>query len=115
MDLTGIRRGDVLWFDFASTGAPIRKRRPALVVQNDIANRFSPQTILVAIREDSGKGLPVHVPIPAGIAGLTKDSVVDCGFVVTAPAAALGGRVGLMPAEYMQQVDRALRVSLALG
>ena len=44
------RRGDVFLVSFDPTlGAEIQKTRPALVLQNDIANRFSPITIVAAI------------------------------------------------------------------
>ena len=32
-----------------TTGAEIRKTRPALVIQNDVDNRYSPITIVAAI------------------------------------------------------------------
>jgi mRNA interferase MazF len=44
------KRGQVYLVNFDPTiGAEIRKTRPALVVQNDIANRHSPITIVAAI------------------------------------------------------------------
>jgi len=44
------RRGDVYLVSFDPTfGAEIRKTRPALVIQNDVANRWSPVTIVAAI------------------------------------------------------------------
>lgn len=107
-------RGDVVWHDFSATGAPIQKIRPALVIQNNIANRRSPMTILAAIRADMDKELPVLVRVPKGVAGLKKDSVVDCGHVATRLQAELGRPFGRMPAEYMTRIDQALRRSLSL-
>ena len=44
------KRGEVYLVNFDPTvGAEIRKTRPALVLQNDIANRYSPITIVAAI------------------------------------------------------------------
>lgn len=109
------RRGDIFWLDFAAkAGAPVRKMRPALVVQNDAGNRYAPQVIVAAIRHDADKGLPVQVPIPRGVAGLTKDSVVDCGFLATVLKEQLGPRLGSLPSQYLRAVDDALGVSLGL-
>ncbi|MEK7363905.1 MAG: type II toxin-antitoxin system PemK/MazF family toxin, partial [candidate division NC10 bacterium] len=43
--VTPPRRGEVYLVSFDPTlGAEIRKSRPALILQNDVANRFSPIT-----------------------------------------------------------------------
>ena len=44
------KRGEIYLVNFEPTvGAEIRKTRPALVLQNDIANRHSPITIVAAV------------------------------------------------------------------
>ena len=44
------RRGDIYLVNFDPTlGAEIRTTRPALILQNDIANKSSPVTIVAAI------------------------------------------------------------------
>ena len=44
------RRGDIYLVNFDPTiGSEVKKTRPALVLQNDIANRYSPTTIVAAI------------------------------------------------------------------
>ena len=48
--MTTPKRGEVYLVNFdPTTGAEIRKTRPALVLQNDIANRHSPITIVAAM------------------------------------------------------------------
>ena len=48
--MTNLKRGDVYLVNFDPTmGAEIRKTRPALVLQNDIANRHNPITIVAAV------------------------------------------------------------------
>lgn len=84
-------------------------------MQNDIGNHYSPAVIVAAIRGESGKSLPAHVPLPKGAGGLDKDSRVDCGILVTIDKNELGAKLGSLPAEYLSSVDRALRVSLSLG
>jgi mRNA interferase MazF len=44
------RRGDVYLVNFDPTiGAEVKKTRPAVVIQNDIGNRWSPITIVAAM------------------------------------------------------------------
>ena len=110
-----VKRGEIVWLNMRDHGASLEKKRPGVVVQNDIANRFSPHTIVAAIRDDAGKSLPVQVPIAAGTAGLTKDSVADCGFLMTVPVAALEPTGKNLPPSTMAGINVALKRSLAVS
>ena len=56
--MTNLKRGDVYLVNFDPTlGAEVRKTRPALVLQNDIANRHSPITIVAAVTSHFGDRL----------------------------------------------------------
>lgn len=109
-----LRRGDVVWADLGAAGAPLKKRRLLVIVQNDIGNLRSPHTIVAAIRHDTGKALPIHAALPAGTAGFPKDSVVDAGILMTVSAASLARSGRRLDAETMRRIDRALAVSLGL-
>lgn len=110
-----VRRGDVFIGNQAVEGGRLRKERPLLVVQNDRGNRYSAETIVVAIRDASmAKHLPVLVPVPRGHGGLHKDSCVDAGQIMTFRKDALQRRLGTLPPEVMVLVDAALRISLGL-
>src|SRR5687767_11699868 len=71
-------RGEIYLVNFDPTiGAEIQKTRPALIVQNDIANRHSPITIIAAITSQFEEPLyPTEVLIRSPEGGLTVDSVV---------------------------------------
>jgi mRNA interferase MazF len=110
------RRGDVFVVSFDPTlGAEIQKTRPALILQNDIANRFSPITIVAAItsRFDS-KLYPTDILIRAPEAGLERDSVVLLNQIRSIDRQRLIRRLGRVTAETMRQVDRALAISVGL-
>ena len=97
-------------------GAEIRKTRPALVLQNDIANRSSPITIVAAITSTFDETLyPTEVLIaPKGRTGLAVDSVVLLNQLRSVDKKRLVKRLGKLSAENLVQVDRALRISLGL-
>src|SRR5207245_10683398 len=71
-------RGEVYFVAFDPTpGAEIRKTRPALILQNDIANRSSPITFVAAITSKFDEELyPTEVLVRAPEGGLDADSVV---------------------------------------
>lgn len=109
------RRGELYLVNFLQAGGQLAKARPALIVQNDIANRYATHTIVVAIRHAQGKpDLPIFVRLPKEVSGLTKDSLVDCGHLVTLSKERLGKRLGTLPPSSMSQVDLALKRSLDL-
>ena len=95
------RRGDVFVVSFDPTlGAEIQKTRPALVLQNDIANRFSPITIVAAITSQfDSKLYPTEVLITAREGGLERDSVVLLNQVRSIDRQRLVRRLGRVTAE----------------
>ena len=118
-----LRRGDVVLvaFPFIAAHDVQRKRPPALIVQADRYNRRRAVVVIVAITTMYRHGhLPAKVPVrresPAGHeAGLRLDSLVDCQTLATLPREEILSRLGRLPAEVMQQVDRALVDALGFG
>jgi mRNA interferase MazF len=96
-------------------GAKIKKTRPALVIQNDIANRWSPITIVAAITSRFGeRHYPTQVRIQPPEGGLDVVSVVLLNQVRSIDKARLVRRLGRLRPRTMIDVDRALQVSLGL-
>ncbi len=109
-----VRRGEVYVCDMETAGGQMWKNRPVLVVQNDRGNLWSADTIVAGLRTGGGPFLPVRVRVSAGTAGLHKDTWIDAGQLLTLKKHQLGAFLGRMPADVMDAVDRALRISLAL-
>ena len=110
------RRGEVYLVAFDPTlGAEIRKTRPALVVQNDVANRHSPISIVAAITSRFQEPLyPTEVLIRAREGGLGEDSVVLLNQIRSIDKQRLIRRLGKITLESIHKVDRALLISLGL-
>ena len=115
-EVTPPKRGDVFIVVFDPTlGAEIRKSRPAVVIQNDIDNRYSPVTIVAAITsrlDNTQYPTDVHVRPPEG--GLSKPSMVLSNQLRSVDKRHLVQRLGRLRPETMRQVDRALQLSLGL-
>lgn len=113
-----ISRGDVVDINLEPTlGSEIGKVRPGVVVQNNRGNQFSPITIIAAITgaEHIRAPLPVMVFIPAGQGGLMKDSYVDCGQIRSVDKESrIVKKRGTLDEAAMAEIDRALKISLAL-
>lgn len=114
--LTSPRRGEVYLVAFDPTvGAEIQKTRPALIIQNDIANRHSPITIVVAITSQFEEPLyPTEVLITPPEGGLTTPSVALLNQMRSIDRRRLVRRLGSVASETLERVNHALQLSLGL-
>ena len=113
-----INRGDVIDIDFdPARGHEIRKTRPAVVVQNDIGNQYSPLVIVAPIRgaEHIKRFYPVIVPVEKGVGGLDKKSIVQCDQIKSLDKSRIVAKRGHFSKNIMKDVDAALKISLALS
>ena len=110
------RRGDIYLVHFDPTiGHEIRKTRPAVVIQNDISNQYSPITIVAAISSQfSDPPFPREVLIEPAESGLLKRSAVILNQIRSVDRQRLGKKIGHLSDESMQRVDEALKISLGL-
>jgi len=113
-----LARGDVVAVDFPM-GQPA-KRRPALVIQSDHNNTRLVSSIFAMITSNTrlagveGTQVLIELTTPAGQqGGLRRPSAVKCENLYTLPTAS-ARKIGSLPAVTMQQVDLALKASLAL-
>jgi mRNA interferase MazF len=112
------RRGEIYLVAFDPTlGHEIQKTRPALIIQNDVSNQYSPITIVAAI--SSQFRIPPHpreVPVAAGTkTGLSKSSAVILNQIRSIDRLRLKKRLGTLDASAMRLVDEALKISLGLA
>jgi mRNA interferase MazF len=117
-----VRRGDIFWVDLSGgKGAEINhKVRPALVIQNDVGNQYSPTTIIAPLSGAVGrktyptevKLAPSDVSVTLGDTGLLKASKVKLEQIRTVDKSRLKTRVGKVRTTKMIEVDKAIRTSL---
>ncbi len=111
-------RGDVYLVNLDPIiGKEIGKARPAVIVQNDIGNKFSPVTIIAPISsvKEITNPLPIMILLKKGEGGLAGDSYVDCGQIRTVDKdQRLITKFGTIDKNKMLEVDKALKVSLSL-
>jgi len=110
------RRGEIHLVAFDPTlGHEIRKTRPAVIIQNDVSNRFSPVTIVAAISSQFGSPPhPREVLIEAFESGLSKTSAVVANQIRTVDRLRLIRHLGTLDTATMRRVDDALKISLGL-
>jgi mRNA interferase MazF len=109
-------RGDVFLVNFDPTiGSEIRKIRPALVIQNDIANRYSPITIVAAITSKCTQPpYPTEVIMSSYEGGLSQTSAVLLNQIRSIDRHRLVKKLGHAGPQTMERVDQAIQISLGL-
>jgi mRNA interferase MazF len=110
------KRGEVYLVSFDPTmGAETQKTRPALIVQNDIANRHSTITIVAAITSQFDEPLyPTEVLIQPLEGSVTVPSVVLLNQIRSIDKRRLVRRLGILTPATMARVDRAILINLGL-
>jgi mRNA interferase MazF len=94
-------------------GAETGKRRPALVVSNDINNEYSQTvTVLPITSQPAKKQYPFEVLVLKDAAGLTADSRIKANQVRTVDKHRLVSFKGSLPSEYLPKVEKALKIHL---
>ena len=111
-----VKRGEIYYANLSPViGSEQGGRRPVLIVQNDVGNRYSPTVIVAAITAQISKGkLPTHVELPAADCHLERDSVVLLEQLRTLDKRRLGEKVTVLQPKSMSKIDKAIGISIGL-
>ena len=111
----GIRRGEIYWVDWnPGRGSEQSGVRPALVIQNDVGNDFSPTTIVAALTTAIERPYPFLVKVSAKESGLPKDGSVNLAVILTIDKTRLRDRCGELSESKLSEINEAIKVSLGL-
>ena len=111
-----VKRGELYWVDWGEgKGSEQSGLRPALVIQNDIGNDTSPNTIIASLTTAPNKIYPFLVVITAKESGLKKNGAVDLASIMTISKTRLGDKCGQLSKQKMNEVEIAIKISLGLS
>ena len=106
-----MKRGEVWWVNFdPSVGGEIRKKRPAIIVSNDAANRHLNRVQVVPLTSKLGRIYPSEAPVE--VAGKRGKALADQ--LTTVSKKRLMNRTGSITAAEMRKVEQAIQVQLGL-
>lgn len=111
-------RGELWWADLGlPRGSAPAWRRPVLVISADQYNRSKLRTVTVVVLTSNARlaALPGNVAVPADVADIDADSVINVTQIATIDRVALEERIGLLPDWLIAQVDAGLGRALALA
>jgi len=109
------KRGEVWVVNWnPARGSEQAGKRPALVIQNDIGNEKAPTTIVAAI-SSSVRLYPMNVEINPPEGGIDRSSLIKTSQILTVAKERLEKRLGRLSKDRMDDVDKAIKLSLALS
>lgn len=115
-----MRRGDVVWVDLDPVrGSEANKRRPAVVVSNDGANRIAEQlgrgvVTVVPVTTNTTKIFPFQVLLPARRCRLARTSKAQAEQIRSVAVERIGNIAGRLPPDILEHLDAAIRLHLGL-
>ena len=110
-----IKRGEIWLVDLDPTvGHEIRKLRPAVIIQNDYGNKFSPITIVAPITSQKiDKIYPFEVLLD-NVKGLEKNSKAVLNQIRAVDMQRLIRKLGRLDSDQMVEINSATKISLGL-
>jgi mRNA interferase MazF len=111
-----VKRGEIYWVDWSpGRGSEQIGKRPALIIQNDIGNEFSPTIIVASCSTTIVRKFPFIVHVSAKESGLPKDCAINLAQIFTIDKTRLSKKCGKFSPKKMQEVDEAIKKSLGLN
>lgn len=115
-----MRRGDTHFVDLEPVrGAEASKRRPAVIVSNDLANATAQRLgrgviTVVPVTSNIERVYPFQVLLPATDTGLDHDSKAQAEQIRSVAVERVGDRLGVVPNLVMLDLEEAMRLHLGL-
>jgi mRNA interferase MazF len=111
-----MKRGEIYYANLDPTvGSEINKRRPVVIVSNDINNRVSDVITVLPVTSNISRVYPFEVLLLQAESGLPKDSKVQSQQIRSLAKQRLRGKaIGQLTDEKMLAIDAAIRLHLNL-
>ncbi len=111
--MSQILKGEIYLAELSPTvGSEISKKRPVLIVSNDINNQFADTVSIVPITSTTSKIYPFEVLLPKGEGNLINDSKAKCNQIRTIDKQRIQKRFGKVSNDKLREVEKAILIHL---
>ena len=106
-----MKRGDIWWVEFdPSVGSEIRKKRPAVIVSNDAANRNLSRVVVVPLTSNTGRVYPGEALVT--VEGQKRKAMADQ--IMASDKSRLCNKLDELSKADMSAVEDAITIHLSL-
>ncbi len=110
-----VKRGEIWLVNLDPTvGHEIRKSRPAVIIQNDIGNKYSPITIIAPLTSQRTDTVFPFEVLLTREEGLDKPSKALLNQIRAIDKSRLVKRLGKVNDDALEKVNEAIKISLGL-
>jgi len=106
-------KGEIWWANLPSDpyGSEPGKRRPVLIIQNDVINRSNIRTIICAVITSNIKQaqVPGNILLEKSNTGLDKTSVINFSQIITVDKTRFIEQVSMLPKNYITKINESIR------
>ena len=107
-----MKRGDVWWINFEpSIGGEIRKKRPAVIISNDMANKYLNRVQVVPLTSKLGRVYPNEALVTLN--GRQNKAMADQ--LTTVSKKRLLDKSGSLSPGDMRRIEHAVKIQLGLS
>jgi len=110
MPIDDIKRGEIYYVDWGEESGI----HPALIIQNDIGNRYSDSTIVAYITHTVKKDLPILVEFKDHETSLPHGGSINLARIMTIPKTLLRDKLGRLSSVRMADINKAIKESFGL-
>ena len=93
-------------------GAEISKKRPVLIVSNDINNEYASTVTILPITSKTDRIFPFEIELQAGEGNLKESSKIKANQIRTIDKSRLQQKIGSISDKKMNDVEKAILIHL---
>lgn len=110
--MNNLIRGSVVLVNLDPTyGTEIKKTRPAVIVSNDIQNKCSPRVVVLPMTSNIDKVYSFEILV--SFSG--RNSKILSDQIRTIDKTRIIKHIGVLPNQYINSIDKAIKLTLALS
>jgi len=111
-----MKKGDLFWANLdPSIGSEISKRRPVLIVSNDINNQYADTITILPVTTSTEKVYPFEILINAGEGNIQETSKIKANQIRTIDKQRLFQKIGTISKSKLEEAEKAILIHLDIS